>query len=111
MVRALRNSSSTLGLQYLPSFSVPLQVTNEKILPSGSTRPDHPRMSIWKLPLDDSAKMAAYSVGRRISLKPDCPAMDCTISAVDASMELLAKVTVASTVSMPACLRGALALA
>src|SRR3546814_3124792 len=67
MVRALRNSSSTLGLQYLPSFSVPLQVTNEKILPSGSTRPDHPRMSIWKLPLDDSANMAAYSVGRRRS--------------------------------------------
>src|SRR3546814_16417109 len=90
MVRALRNSSSTLGLQYLPSFSVPLQVTNEKILPSGSTRPDHPRMSIWKLPLDDSANMAAYSVGRRLSLKPACPALACPISAVDASMVLLA---------------------
>src|SRR3546814_3739192 len=77
---------------YLPSFSAPLQVTNEKILPSGSTRPDHPRMSIWKLPLDDSANMAAYSVGRRLSLKPACPAMACTISAVDASMVLLAKV-------------------
>ncbi|CUJ66889.1 Uncharacterised protein [Achromobacter ruhlandii] len=81
------------------------------MLPSGSTRPDQPSITTWKLPPADSFCSAAYSVGRSDRSKPASEAMACTISATDEVVVLLPNMTSALTRSKPACLSSARALA
>ncbi|MNS63976.1 hypothetical protein D3C72_970870 [compost metagenome] len=81
------------------------------MLPSGSTRPDQPSITTWKLPPDASFCRAAYSVGRKDRSKPASAAMACTISAMDDVVVLLPNTSSAFTRSMPACFNSALDLA